>query len=400
MISVEEALGAVLALVAPVGAETVPLREAGGRVLAEPIIAARAQPPFAASAMDGYAVRSVDVAPGARLRVIGEAAAGRPWGGAVEPGAAVRIFTGAPIPEGADRVVIQEDVEREGDAIALGDGLDPGPHIRPAGGDFAAGARLEALVLLTPERVALAAAMGCAAPRVVRRPVVALMATGDELAAPGEPLGDGQVVASNAYGLAAMAEAAGAEARLLPIARDDRASLEAGFALAEGADLIVTIGGASVGDHDLVAPVAQTLGMAPSFHRVAMRPGKPLMAGRMGRAAVLGLPGNPVSALVCGRVFMVPMVRRMLGLDPLPRLAEMPLAAPLGPNGPRAHYMRARREGSGVAAFDRQDSSLLSVLAAADLLIVRPPHDGARAAGERVACLPLGAPFDTDGERS
>ncbi len=400
MISVEEALGAVLALVAPVGAESVPLREAGGRVLAEPVVAARAQPPFAASAMDGYAARSADVAPGTRLRVLGEAAAGRPWGGTVEPGTAIRILTGAPIPAGADRVVIQEDVERTGDAVTLRAGLDAGPHIRPAGGDFAAGARIEAPVLLTPERIALAAAMGCAAPRVARRPVVALMATGDELAPPGEPLGDGQVVASNAYGLAAMAEAAGAEARLLPIARDDRASLEAGFALAEGAELIVTIGGASVGDHDLVAPVARALGLAPSFHRVAMRPGKPLMAGRLGASVLLGLPGNPVSALVCGRVFMVPMIRRMLGLDPRARILALPLAAPLGPNGPRVHYMRARRVQGGVAAFERQDSALLSVLAAADLLIVRPSRDGARAVGEVVACLPLGAPFDTDGERS
>ena len=400
MIPVEEALEAVLALVSPRGAETVPLREAGGRILAEAVVAARDQPPFAASAMDGYAVRASDAAPGAALRVVGEAAAGRPWSGEVGPGEAVRIFTGAPIPRGADRVVIQEDVAREGDRIALGADIDPGPYVRPAGGDFTAGARMEAPVRLTPERIALAAAMGCAAPRVVRRPVVALMATGDELASPGEALGGGQVVASNAYGLAAMAEAEGAEARLLPIARDDRASLEQGFALADGADLIVTIGGASVGDHDLVAPVARALGMRLGFHRVAMRPGKPLMAGRLGEAAVLGLPGNPVSALVCGRVFMVPAIRRMLGLDAFERLVELPLAAPLGPNGARRHYMRARRGAAGVAALDRQDSSLLSVLASADALIVRPPHDPARVAGDTVACLPLGPPFDTDRERS
>ena len=343
MISVEEALEAVLSLVGPCGAEAVPLREAGGRVLAEPVVAPRDQPPFAASAMDGYAVRSADATPGATLRLIGEAAAGRPWGGTVEPGTAVRIFTGAPVPEGADRVVIQEDAARDGERVSLGKRLDPGPNVRPAGGDFAAGSRMEPPVRLTPERIALAAAMGCASPRVARRPVVALMATGDELAPPGEPLSEGQVVASNAYGLAAMAEAEGAEARLLPIARDDRASLEAGFALAEGADLIVTIGGASVGEHDLVAPVVEALGMDLAFHRVAMRPGKPLMAGRLGRSAVLGLPGNPVSALVCGRVFMVPMIRRMLGLDPRGRTVALPLAAPLGPNGPRRHYMRARR---------------------------------------------------------
>ena len=399
MISVEEALEAVLALVEPVGSEAVPLREAGGRVLAEPVVAPRDQPPFAASAMDGYAVRSADVYPGARLRVLGEAAAGRPWGGTVGPGTAARIFTGAPMPTGADRVVIQEDVTAEGDAITLGRALDPGPHVRPAGGDFAAGARIEPSALLTPERIALAAAMGCAAPLVARRPAVALMATGDELVPPGGTPGEGQVIASNAYGLAAMVEAAGGEARLLPIARDDRTSLELGFALAEGADLVVTIGGASVGDHDLVAPVARALGMAPAFHRVAMRPGKPLMAGRLGGAAVLGLPGNPVSAMVCGRVFLVPMIRRMLGLDPTARTVRLPLAAPLGPNGPRRHYMRARRRADGVAAAERQDSSLLSVLAGADLLIVRPPHDGPRGPGDLVACLPLGE-FDSGGERS
>ena len=389
MIAVEEAIEAVLALVSPLGSEAVPLRGAGGRVLAEAVVAMRDQPPFAASAMDGYALRAADAAAGAALHVLGEAAAGRPWRGAVGPGAAVRIFTGAAIPHGADRVVIQEDVERDGDGIVLGRDLDPGPHVRPAGGDFAAGARIEAPVRLTPERIALAAAMGCAAPVVSRRPVVALMATGDELTGPGEPPGEGQVVASNAYGLAAMVEAEGGEARLLPIARDDRTSLEQGFALADGADLIVTIGGASVGDHDLVAPVAQALGMALGFHRVSMRPGKPLMAGRLGGSAVLGLPGNPVSALVCGWVFMVPMIRRMLGLDPAERLIDLPLAAPLAPNGARRHYMRGRRTAGGVAAFDRQDSSLLSVLASADVLVVRPPHDRARVVGEPVPCLSL-----------
>ena len=400
MISVEEALASVLSLVRTVEAEAVPLRAAAGRVLAEPVVAARDQPPFAASAMDGYAARSADAAPGAALRVVGEAAAGRPFEGRVGPGEAVRIFTGAPVPEGADRIVIQEDVERRGDRAVVGEGLDPGPHIRPAGGDFAAGARIEAPALLTPERIALAAAMGCAAPRVARRPVVALMATGDELVPPGEPPGPGQVVASNAYGLAAMAEAAGAEARLLPIARDDRASLEMGFALARGSDLLVTIGGASVGDHDLVAPVARDLGVALSFHRVAMRPGKPLMAGRLAAMALLGLPGNPVSALVCGRVFMVPAIRRMLGLDPRERTLSLPLAEPLEPNGPRRHYMRARRLDGGVAAAARQDSSLLSVLASADLLILRAPRDPARPAGHRVECLPLRGGFDSEGERS
>lgn len=400
MISVEEALEAVLSLAAPLGAEAVPLRRAGGRVLAEPVVAGHDQPPFAASAMDGYAVRPEDARPGAALRLVGEAAAGRPFAGRVEPGTAVRILTGAPVPEGAGRVVIQEEARREGGRVTLAGALGEGANIRPAGGDFRAGARIEAPAWMTPERVALAAAMGCAEPAVARRPAVALLATGDELVPPGEPLGEGQIVASNAYGLAAMVEAEGGEARLLPIARDDRASLEAAFALAQGADLLVTIGGASVGDHDLVAPVAASLGVEMAFHKVAMRPGKPLMAGRLGRLALLGVPGNPVSAMVCGRVFMVPMIRRMLGLDPTARTLALPLAEPLGPNGPRRHYMRARRVGGGVAASERQDSALLSVLALSDLLLVRPPHDPGRGAGERVECLPLGRWFDTERERS
>ena len=399
VISVEEALEAVLALVNPLEAEAVPLRRAGGRVLAEPILARRDQPPFPASAMDGYAVRSEDAVPGAALRLVGEAAAGRPFEGSLAPGTAVRIFTGAPVPEGADRVVIQEDVEREGDRVLLRDGLDPGPHVRPAGGDFAAGARIEPGLRLTPERVALAAAMGCAAPVVARQPVVALMATGDELVPPGEPAGPAQVFASNTHGLAAMVEAEGAEARLLPIARDDRASLRAAFALARGADLVVTVGGASVGEHDLVAPVARELGMDLAFHKVAMRPGKPLMAGRLDGTAMLGLPGNPVSALVTGRVLLLPMIRRMLGLEPAVAIVTLPLAEPLGPNGPRRHYVRARRKGGGVAAFSRQDSSLLSILAGAEFLLVRPPRDRARERGEPVECVPL-ARFDTEGERS
>ena len=394
MISVEEALEAVLDLVEPVEAERVPIRAAAGRVLAEAVVAAHDQPPFAASAMDGYAVRASDARPGASLMVVGEAAAGRPFAGAVQPGTAVRILTGASVPGGADRIVIQEDVLREEDRIVLGGDLDDGPYIRPAGGDFAAGARIEPGLRLSPERVALAAAMGCAAPRVRRRPVVAVMATGDELVPPGEALRPGAVVASNAYGIAALAEAQGAEARLLPIAGDDRASLAAGFALAEGADILVTIGGASVGDHDLVAPVARDLGMDPAFHRVAMRPGKPLLAGRLGPTAVLGVPGNPVSALVCARVFLAPMIRRMLGLPTAQDALSLPLVAPLDRNGPRRHYMRARRRNGGVEAMARQDSSLLSVLASADVLVVRPPGDRARDVGETVPCLPL-AGFDS-----
>ncbi|MCU4653522.1 molybdopterin molybdotransferase MoeA [Roseibacterium sp. SDUM158016] len=395
MITVEEALAACLALTRVLPDERVPLSEAAGRVLAGPVFATRDQPPFAASAMDGYAVRGTDAVPGARLRVVGEAPAGRAWDGEIGPGEALRIFTGAPLPEGADRVVIQEDVTRDGETMVIGAALDEGPHVRPAGADFRKGARLEAPRRLTPADLSLAAAMNAPVLTVTRKPVVALIATGDELVLPGEAPRDDQIVASNTYGLKALVEAEGGEARLLPIARDDRESLAAVFALASDADLIVTVGGASVGDHDLVGEVAGGMGMERAFYKIAMRPGKPLMAGRLGGAAMLGLPGNPVSALVCGHLFLVPMLRAFLGLRAGERRRRRArLGADLGPNGPREHYMRAEVFPTGeipeIVPFDRQDSSLLSILSRANGLLVRPIGDGARRAGEIVEYLPLG----------
>jgi molybdopterin molybdotransferase len=324
------------------------------------------------------------------LRVIGAAPAGHGYGGPVGPGQAVRIFTGAPVPEGADRVVIQEDTSREGDLVTLGEDIDAGPHVRKRGTDFATGERLSAPRSLTPQDVALLAAMNIPRVRVTRQPEVALISTGDELVMPGEDPGPDQIIASNTFGLKAMLEELGARPRILPIARDSRASLETAFGLAEGADLVVTIGGASVGDHDLVGAMAGDLGMERAFYKVAMRPGKPLMAGRMGTAAMLGLPGNPVSAMVCGRVFLAPMVRAMLGLGraPAPR-HQAALAHELPAAGPREHYMRARLHQDRIAPDDRQDSALLSVLAGANALLVRPPHDPPRRAGEIVDYLPL-----------
>jgi len=389
VISVTEALGRLFALVTPTEAETVPLRAAAGRVLAAPVAAARAQPPFDASAMDGYAVADAAPAAGARYEVVGEAAAGHGWDGHVGPGQAVRIFTGAPVPGGGKCVVIQEDVTRAGATITLRDSLGEGPNIRPRGGDFDEGTTVSAPRRLAPADVALLAAMNIARVPVHRRPEVALIATGDELVLPGEAPRDDQIVASNGVGLAAMIEAEGALARLLPIARDTCAALEQALDLARGADLVVTIGGASVGDHDLVGEVLGEAG-SRDFYKVAMRPGKPLMAGRVGDAAMVGLPGNPVSSLVCGHVFLLPMLRAMQGLPaaPAPR-RRAPLAVPLGPNGPREHYMRARLGPDGVAAYDRQDSSLLTILAEADALIVRPPRDPARMAGDPVDIVPL-----------
>lgn len=389
LISVEEARARLLALFAPLGTEQVALAATGGRVLAEDAVATRAQPPFDASAMDGYAIREADYEAGRRLAVTGASAAGARFEGAVAPGTAVRIFTGAPVPEGAERVVIQENVTRTGDLVTLNEAEPGGVNIRPAGGDFRPGARIAAPRRLGPGDLALLAAMNIGRPVVRRRPVVALIATGDELAMPGEEPASDQILCSNSFGLKAMLEAAGAEARLLPIARDTPESLMAAFDLARGADLVVTLGGASVGDHDLVRSTALGRGLELSFYKIAMRPGKPLMAGRLGATPMIGLPGNPVSAMVCGMLFVLPAVHGMLGLpaDPPPRLPAR-LAAPLEQNGERAHYMMARAEadtgGWRIEAFGRQDSSLLSVLSEANALLVRPVEDPERPAGDMV----------------
>lgn len=394
MISVAEALSQVLALADPTPEEEIPLAEAAGRVLRAPVVARRDQPPFAASAMDGYAVPDLDPVPGQRYRVIGEAGAGHGFDGRTGPGEAVRIFTGAPLPEGAKRVIIQEDVSRISNEITLCEGLDAGLHIRPAGADFHRGDALDAPRRLRPADLALIAAMNAGRVRVSRRPAVALIATGDELVMPGEAPGPDQIIASNTFALKAMAEAAGAEARILPIAGDREDLLRAVLDLAASADLIVTIGGASVGDHDIVGQVADSMGLERAFYKVAMRPGKPLMAGRLHGKPMLGLPGNPVSSIVCGHLFMLPLLRAMQGLPPAaaPR-SKAVLARDLDANGPREHYMRARLSpGDGlpqVSPFERQDSALLTILTEAEALLVRPAGDGPRRAGEQVEYLPI-----------
>lgn len=388
MITVEEALAALFALVSPGDTEVVTLTQANGRVLAENVKATRNQPPFAASAMDGYAINSADIAPGAILEVIGEAAAGHRWVGKVGKGQAVRIFTGAPLPEGTDHVVIQENVARLDDQITIDASSNEKPHVRPAGADFLIDDDLCAPRVLRPADIALLASMNIAAVPVVRKPIIAIMATGDELVQPGEVPGMDQIIASNSYGLAALVENLGAHARLLPIARDNASSLELAFDLAADADVIVTIGGASVGDHDLVGAVAQSKGLDQSFYKVAMRPGKPLMAGTIGHAAMIGLPGNPVSAMVCGHVFLVPVIRKMLRRGESPALRHTAkLAKAVGPNGPREHYMRAFEGPNGVTIFDRQDSALLTVLADANCLAVRPIDDPERNAGDEIEII-------------
>ncbi|PIE10581.1 MAG: molybdopterin molybdenumtransferase MoeA [Rhodobacterales bacterium] len=389
MISVDDALARLRALVPLMDIEEVSLIEATGRVLAQPVAARRDQPPFAASAMDGYAVCAQDAAAGAVLDVIGESAAGSRFDAPCTPGKAVRIFTGAPVPEGAAHVVIQENVTREGDRITItapGDGA----NIRPAGGDFRIGDELSAPRLLTPADVALLAAMNIDRVPVRRRPVVALIATGDELVQPGETPGPDQIIASNCYGLHGLLSATGAEPRMLPIAPDELDQLIATFELAQDADLVVSVGGASVGDHDLVGKAAAALGMEQAFYKVAMRPGKPLMAGQIKDVPLIGLPGNPVSAMVCGEVFLRPVIATMLGLEHSFATRRLPLTAPMEANGPRQHFMRAKAGPEGVTPFPSQDSALLTVLSASNVLIVRPPHAPEAAKGDEVDVIDIG----------
>lgn len=391
MIRVAEAQALCLDLVRPTGAaEVLPLDQAAGRVMVRAARAGRAQPPFRAAAMDGYALREAELAIGARFAVVGEAAAGHGWDGVLAPGQALRIFTGAPVPQGADHVVIQEDTARDGDRITIQPNLGQGPNIRPEGADFPAGFTLAAPRLLSSSDLALLAAMNVAEVAVAPRPRVALLATGDELVMPGAAPGRDQIIASNVYALKAMVEAAGGEGVILPIAPDRLDALETAMRRLMQADIAVTIGGASVGDHDLVGQVGAALGLERAFYKIAMRPGKPLIAGALGGVPYLGLPGNPVSAVVTGHLFLVPMVRRWLGLtEVLPPRVLAELTQDVGLTGPRAHYMRARLEGGKVTPFAQQDSALLSVLSQANALLERPLGDGPRRAGERVPVLPL-----------
>lgn len=392
MISVAEALRQITDLFTPLDVENIALGRASGRVLARNITAARAQPPFAASAMDGYAVLNADIGPKTQLTVVGEAAAGKRFEGTILPGQTVRIFTGSPVPLGADRVIIQEDVTRNGDQITINATPDPGLHIRAAGNDFEAGAEMTAPRRLTPSDIALLASMNQAELPVYRKPVVALIATGDELVMPGGHPGMDQIIASNNFGLAALLEQYGAECRMIPIARDTPESLKMALKLSAGADLILTIGGASVGDYDIVRDVTMDLGMRPSFYKVAMRPGKPLMAGRLGKTPIIGLPGNPVSSMVCGHIFVRPALNVMLGLGVHALTRQLAqLGSDLPANGNREHYMRAKIgiEYSRLSAhpFERQDSALLSVLARANGLLVRPPFDAAKKTGDLVEII-------------
>lgn len=392
LLPVETALARVLDGIPPPGEEIVPIVDADGRVLTQDLAAKYTQPPFAASAMDGYAIfGDADAPVGARWTVIGESAAGRGFAGNIESGQAVRIFTGAPVPPECRTVVIQEDVTRDGDVITTIDATTAGANIRSAGNDFSQGdVLLKRGHRLDAHTVTLAAAMGYGEVPVARRPVVAILATGDELVPPGAVPGLDQIVSSNPVGLAALVMRAGGLSRPLGIAPDREDDLARCVANARGSDILVTIGGASVGDHDLVGPVLKKQGLDLAFWKIALRPGKPLMFGRLDAMRVLGLPGNPVSALITARVFLVPLIHALLGLPPKTREPETAiLSRPLDANGPRLHLMRAKigRSADGhltVAPMPSQDSSLLSALAVSDCLILREPDAPSAAAGDTV----------------
>jgi molybdopterin molybdotransferase len=396
LLSVEEALARVLNGVVPLETERVPLEKARGRVLAEDLAARLSQPPFDASAMDGYAARAADLTSlPATLKLIGQSTAGARFEGRVGSGETVRIFTGAPVPEGADTIVIQEDAEAHGGAIVVKEAL-PGQYIRPRGLDFKEGEVLLAKgTWLGPRALMLAAAMNHAEFAVRRKPKVAILATGDEVVPPGSALGRDEIVSSGPYGLAALIEARGGEAIRLGIAKDDLKSVTTLADTRAGADILVTIGGASVGERDLVVKALRSEGLELEFSKLAMRPGKPVLYGRLGAQRVLGLPGNPVSVLVCAQVFLVPMLEKMLGLVREARpMTDAVLEQDLEKNGPREHYMRAksvwREDGTRlVRPLRSQDSSLVAALAQADCLIVREPNAPALPQGARVRIIPF-----------
>jgi molybdopterin molybdotransferase len=399
LMPVTEALSAVLAGAEPLREEMVALDAAHRRVLARDVAALRTQPPQAMSAMDGYAVRAADAADvTARLKVIGEVAAGRPFENTVGAGEAVRIFTGGVIPAGADAVIIQEDTVVDGSCITIREAAIRGRHIRPAGVDFREGdVLLTAGRRLSDRDLSLAAGMNYPVLPVRRRPKVAVLATGDELVMPGSTPGPGQIVYSNGYALRALACAEGAETIDLGIAADSIEATTQGIRRARdsGADILITTGGASVGDHDLVKASLEAEGVAMAFWRIAMRPGKPMMHGRLGAVRVIGLPGNPVSSYVCAFLFLAPLIRALSGQTVIHHAPETALLGrDVGANDQREDYLRARLQlrGDGVliaTPVDHQDSSLLGNLAAARALVIRSPFAPAAAAGSACDILRL-----------
>jgi molybdopterin molybdotransferase len=399
LLPVDEAIARIVTGVEPLPAESVPLADALGRVLAAPLAATRTQPPFPASAMDGYAVRAADVSTvPTTLKLLGMSAAGHGFRGAVGSGETVRIFTGAPVPDGADAVLIQENADAAGQAVVAREPLEAGKNIRPAGLDFREGdVLLNGGERLGVRETALAAAMNHGHMPVRRRPRVAIIATGDELVEPGATPGPDQIVASNGLAIAAFTRLNGGEPIDLGIVRDDREAIRAGIrrAIDVPADIIVTLGGASVGEHDLVREALAAEGMALDFWKIAMRPGKPLMFGTLDGVRVLGLPGNPVSSIVCGILFLGPLLAAMLGVEYGDPTEPAVLGADVAANDHRQDYLRAGlEERPGMpplaTARRRQDSSMLSVLAQSGCLIVRPPNAPPAKAGEECRIIRLG----------
>ncbi|WP_419911775.1 gephyrin-like molybdotransferase Glp [Hoeflea sp.] len=393
LLPVDEARARILTDVEPIAdIEQAPLALAIGRTLASDVTAIRSQPPFPASAMDGYAVRSSDIADApCDLEVIGEAPAGHGYTGTVGPNQAVRIFTGAPVPDGADSIVIQEDTETpESGGVRILAPVQAGNYVRPQGLDFARDDRvLRAGQILDAGRITVAAAMNYPDLPVRRRPHVAILATGDELVAPGEQPGMDQIIASNGFGVRAIAEKDGATVTDLGIAQDRQALIESAIdrTVAEKADILVTLGGASVGKHDLVQAALVARGMKLDFWRIAMRPGKPLMYGRMDNLHVLGLPGNPVSSLVCSHLFLRPLIARLSGTEETDPHRDAVLGCDVGANDRRQDYLRSklqrRDDGMLVATpFEKQDSSMTRTFAESDCLVIRAPHAAAAPAGE------------------
>ncbi|MFA1623649.1 gephyrin-like molybdotransferase Glp [Rhizobium mongolense] len=384
LLPVAEAQGRLLGRAKPISdVETVSLADGDQRVLAADLTARLTQPPFNASAMDGYALRREDAPePGAELKFIGTSAAGHAFDGTVGKGETVRIFTGAPVPSGADSVLLQEDAEKIDGGIRTKYPIRQGQHIRLRGQDFNENEGvLSAGTVMDFTRLTVAAAMNHASIDVLRKPLVAILATGDELLTPGSDLGPSQIVASNTFGIAALVHKAGGDVLDLGIVPDDKVAITAAVrrAQAEGADVIITLGGASVGDHDLVQATLVAAGMTLDFWKIAMRPGKPLMVGSLGSTHVLGLPGNPVSSLVCALLFLEPLVRKLASLPPVKRDAMVEAAVTLASNDQRQDYVRAKlaKSSSGkwlAEPFDKQDSSMMKVFAHADCLIIRPPH--------------------------
>ena len=400
LLPVEDALARLLAAARPIVAtEEIGLHDANGRVLAADLTARLTQPPFDASAMDGYALRAADAAEvGSVLAVIGESAAGHGFSGKVSPGETVRIFTGAPVPDGADTVLLQEDAEKLDDGrIRTSFAVAKGRHIRPRGQDFAEGdVALAAGIQLDFSHLTLAAAMNHARLPVFRRPKIAILATGDELVPPGSAPGPSQIIGSNTFGIAALARDNGAEILDLGIVPDDRDLLLKAVERAREcrADVLVTLGGASVGDHDLVQSTLVSAGMKLDFWRIAMRPGKPLMVGRLDEMHVLGLPGNPISSLVCGLLFLEPLLCHLGQRQPRQRMAMARSHSALSANDKRQDYVRARLSDDGgdmpvIESFGKQDSSMMRIFAQSDCLIVRPPQAPAVEAGDTVPVLLL-----------